>query len=185
MRSGDLAKIAAEAEILRIKHLLKRQGLRVAFGLIAIVFLLGVLVLANIAVWQVLRMYISPISATLVLLGINLLLAIIFGLLAARSSPSRTEREALAIRQRALGEARNSLALGALVPAVGTFSVAPAKQSKTVARFEAGPVAPRVGPRRTVILDENCLTSCWNPGGFLALLHSLTGVKNARRDYCQ
>lgn len=121
MRSGDLAKIAAEAEVLRIKHMLKRQGLRAAFGLIALVFLLAVLILANIAAWQVLQLYISPINATLVLLGINLLLAIIFGLIAVRSSPSRTEREALAIRQRALGEARNSLALSALVPAVGTF----------------------------------------------------------------
>jgi hypothetical protein len=121
MRAGNLAKIAAEAETLRIKHMLKRQGLRVAFGLVALVFLVAVLVFANIAAWQVLRMYLSPIYATLVLLGINLLLAIIFGVLAARSAPSRTEREALAIRQRALGEARNSLALTALVPVVGTF----------------------------------------------------------------
>jgi uncharacterized membrane protein len=121
MRAGNLARIAAEAEILRIKHMLRRQGLRVAFGLVAVVFLIGVLVLANIAVWQLLRMYLSPINATLVLLGINLLLAIIFGVLAARSSPSRTEREALAIRQRALGEVRRSLAWSALVPAAGTF----------------------------------------------------------------
>jgi hypothetical protein len=38
MRAGNLAKIATEVEILRIKHVLRRQGLRVAFGLVALVF---------------------------------------------------------------------------------------------------------------------------------------------------
>jgi hypothetical protein len=121
MRAGNLTKIATEAEILRIKHMLKRQGIRVAFGLVAFVFLVAVLVTANIAIWQVARMYLSPINATLVLLGGNLLLAIIFGLLAARSAPSQTEREALAIRQRALGEARSALALTALIPGVAAI----------------------------------------------------------------
>jgi hypothetical protein len=116
MRTTNLIKVAAKAEILRIRQMLKRYGMRAALGLAAVVFILGVLVLANIAGWQVLRLYVSPISATLVMLGVNLLIAVIFGLLAARSSSSRTEREALALRERALQEAQNSLALGALVP---------------------------------------------------------------------
>jgi hypothetical protein len=121
MRAVRLVKVAAEAEILRIQHMLKRQGMRVAFGLVAVVFGLGVLVLANVAAWQLLRLYVSPISATLILLGVNLVLAAIFGMLAARSSPGRAEREALAIRRRAVNEARSSLALGALVPIAGTL----------------------------------------------------------------
>jgi hypothetical protein len=121
MRATNLLKVAAEAEILRIQFMLKRQGIRAAFGLVALIFVLGVLVLANVAVWQVLRMYIEPIYATLVLLGINLVIAVIFGILAARSSPSSTERDALQVRQRALREARSSLALGALVPAAGVL----------------------------------------------------------------
>jgi hypothetical protein len=121
MRATNLLKVAAEAEILRIQFMLKRQGIRAAFGLVALIFILGVLVLANVAVWQVLRMYIEPIYATLVLLGINLVIAVIFGILAARSSPSSTERDALQVRQRALREARSSLALGALVPAAGVL----------------------------------------------------------------
>ena len=75
MRAGNLAKIATKAEILRIKHMLTRQGMRVAFGLVALVFLVAVLAIANVAIWQVVRMYLSPINATLVLLGGNLLLA--------------------------------------------------------------------------------------------------------------
>jgi hypothetical protein len=121
MRATNLLKVAAEAEILRIQFMLKRQGIRAAFGLVALIFVLGVLVLANVALWQVLRMYIDPIYATLVLLGINLVIAVIFGILAARSSPSSTERDALQVRQRALREARSSLALGALVPAAGVL----------------------------------------------------------------
>ena len=121
MRAVNLAKVAAEAEILRIRHLLKRQGMRAAFGLVAVLFATGVLVLAHVAGWQVLRLYVPPIYTTLILLGVDLVVAAIFGILAARSSPSGAEREALAIRQRALHEARNSLALGALIPLAGTL----------------------------------------------------------------
>jgi hypothetical protein len=121
MRALNLTKVAAEAEILRIQHMLKRQGMRAAFGLVAVLFVLGVLVLAHIAGWQVLRLYVPPIYATLILLGVDLVIAAIFGILAARSSPSHHEREALAIRQRALHEARSSLALGALIPIAGAL----------------------------------------------------------------
>ena len=77
--------------------------------------------LAHIAGWQVLRVYVPPIYATLALLGVDLVIAAIFGILAARSSPSRDEHEALTIRQRALREARESLALGALIPVAGAL----------------------------------------------------------------
>jgi hypothetical protein len=116
MRAVNLAKVAVEAEILRIQHMLKRQGMRAAFGLVAVIFALGVLVLAHVAGWQILRLYVPPIYATLILLGLDLVVAAIFGILAAKSSPSRAERDALAIRQQALREARSSLALGALIP---------------------------------------------------------------------
>lgn len=121
MRAVNLAKVAAEAEVLRIQRMLKRQGIRAAFGLAAMIFAVGVLVLAHIAGWQVLRVHLQPIYATLILLGVDVLVTAIFGLLAARSSPGRDERDALAIRQRALQEARSSLALGALIPIAGSL----------------------------------------------------------------
>ena len=101
--------------------MLKRQKMRAAFGLVAVLFALGVLALAHVAGWQVLRLYLPPISATLILLGVDLVVAAIFGILAARSSPSGDEHEALTIRHRALHEARSSLALGALIPVAGTL----------------------------------------------------------------
>lgn len=65
MRAVSLARVAAEAELLRIQHMLKRQGMRAAFGMIAAMFAVGVLVLCNVAGWQVLRWYVQPIYATL------------------------------------------------------------------------------------------------------------------------
>jgi hypothetical protein len=121
MRATNLVKVAAQAEILRIQHMLKRQGVRVVFGLAAFVFILGALVVANIAAWQAVRFYVAPIYASLIMLGVNLLIAVIFGLLAAKSSPSRHEREALDVRQQALREARSSLALGAVIPIAGAL----------------------------------------------------------------
>jgi hypothetical protein len=50
--------------------------------------MLGVLVLAEIAGWQVLRLCVASISATLILFGINLVIVALFGALAARSSPA-------------------------------------------------------------------------------------------------
>lgn len=121
MRAVNLVKVAAKAEILRIQYLLKRQGMRAAFGLIAVIFAVGVLVLAHIAGWQVLRLYLAAIYATLILLGVDVLVTAIFGIMAAKSSPGRDERDALAIRQQALHEARTSLALGAIIPVAGSL----------------------------------------------------------------
>jgi HD-like signal output (HDOD) protein len=58
----------------------------------------------------------AAISTTLILFGINLIIAIALGLLAARSSPSLAEREALQVRQQSLDAARGMLSLAALVP---------------------------------------------------------------------
>ena len=121
MRAANLVKVAAQAEILRLQQMLKRQTMRVVYGLVAAVFAVSVIVLANVVGWQVLLLYVAPIYATLILLGVNLVIAAIFGFLAGRSSPGRTEREALQLRRRALVEARTSLALGAVLPFAGAL----------------------------------------------------------------
>jgi hypothetical protein len=53
--------------------------------------------------------------------GINLVVAAIFGFLAARSSPGHAEREALRVRRQALEAARGSLAFTAAIPAATTL----------------------------------------------------------------
>ena len=88
-----------------------RQGRRAAFGAVALVFVLG-----EVAAWLALCLLFAAIPTTLILLGINLVIAIPFGLLAMRSSPSLAEREALQVRQQSLDAARGMLSLAALVP---------------------------------------------------------------------
>ena len=117
MRSINLLKLALDAELLRLRAMVTRQGRRAAFGSIAFVFVLAVLALAEMAGWQGLRLRVEAIPATLILLGINLVITAVFGLLAARSSPGHAEREALRVRQQALDAARGSLLLTAGVPA--------------------------------------------------------------------
>jgi hypothetical protein len=116
-----LLRTAAEAELLRLRAMLARQGRRAAFGAVAAIFVLGVLVLGEIAGWQVLRLYVAPISATLILLGINLAIAAVFGGLAARSTPGRVEREALRVRRQAVDAARGALSLTAALPIATTL----------------------------------------------------------------
>ena len=117
MRSLNLLRLALDAEILRLRAVLARQGRRAAFGAVAIVFALAVLALAEIAGWQGLRLRVEAIAATFILLGINLVIAAIFGLFAARSSPAHAELEALRVRQQALDASRGSFLLTAAVPA--------------------------------------------------------------------
>lgn len=121
MRSINLLKLAFEAEILRLRALLARQGRRAALGAIAVIFTLAVLALAEIAGWQGLRLRFGPIPTTLILLGINLVIAAICGFLAARSSPGHAEQEALRVRQQALDAARGSLLFTAAVPTATTL----------------------------------------------------------------
>jgi cobalamin biosynthesis protein CobD/CbiB len=121
VRSINLLKVAAEAELLRLRTLLARQCRRAAFGVIAGIFMLGVLVLAEITGWQVLRLYVAPIPSTLILLGINCVIAAIFGVLAARSSASHAERDALRVRRQALDAARGTLSFAAAVPVASTL----------------------------------------------------------------
>jgi HD-like signal output (HDOD) protein len=79
------------------------------------------LALGEVAAWLALYQRFAAIETTLILLGINLVIAIVFGLLAARSSPSLPEREALRVRQQSLDAVRGALSLAALIPVGNTL----------------------------------------------------------------
>jgi hypothetical protein len=121
MRSINFLKVAVEAELLRLRAMAGRQGRRAAFGTISFIFGLGVLVLAEVAGWQALRLYAAPIAATLILLGVNLIVATVFGFVAVRSSPGHVEHEAMRVRQQALEAARGSLVFTTAVPLATTL----------------------------------------------------------------
>jgi hypothetical protein len=129
MRSISLLRLALETEVLRLRYLLQRQSRRAVYGLVAAIFGASALVLVNVVGWQLLRFYVPSIYATVILLGVNLVSAGAFALLAARSSPSHAEQEALRIRREALEGAQSSLAFAAALPAIGTLLGVPRRRN--------------------------------------------------------
>ena len=90
--------------------------------MIALVFLLGALAVAHIAAWYWLRvdMALAFYWSALAVGGFDLLVAVILLLLASRSAPSRTEREALEVRKRAVAGLTSTLSLAQLaLPLLG------------------------------------------------------------------
>jgi hypothetical protein len=114
LRPLRLARIAAEAEGLRLRFVARRTATRAAFGLIALVFSTGALAFFHVAFWFWLRRHFESPASSLIVAGTDLLIALLCGLIAARSSPSRLEREALEVRRRALENATSTLAYSAL-----------------------------------------------------------------------
>src|SRR5579884_4322672 len=109
MRSVQLAKVAAQAEKLRLQRLARRQAFRVVYAIIAAVFGIGALAWIEVVIWFALRNAIEPLQASLVLFGINLLpMAVLLGL-AAHSAPDRIEREAETVKTDALAEMREAV----------------------------------------------------------------------------
>jgi hypothetical protein len=114
MRALRLARIAAEAEGLRLRHRAQRALIAAILAAIASVFMLGALVFCHVAAWFYLRAHWEPPETALILAGADVLLALVLVLLAARSTTSRVELEALAVRQRALESIGSTLAISAL-----------------------------------------------------------------------
>ncbi len=122
MRAVELAKVAANAEALRLRQLASRQGLRAVYGAVAAVFGLAVLVLVHVVLYNLLVLYVSPLVASLILLALDLVIAGICGLKALKSTPSAIEEEALAIRKQALIDLKGSVTVMSLAgEAAGTM----------------------------------------------------------------
>jgi|RhiMetStandDraft_4_1073278.scaffolds.fasta_scaffold97703_3 hypothetical protein len=114
LRPLRLARIAAEAEGLRLRYVAQRTATRGIVGVIALIFVLAALGFFHIALWFWLRRHFESPATSLIVAGGDLLIALIFGLFAARSSPGRLETEALEIRRRALENATSALTYSTL-----------------------------------------------------------------------
>lgn len=110
-------RVAAEAEGLRLRSQAQRTAVRVAMGLIALVFVTAALVFLHLALWYVLRLELAwnQYSAAAVVAAADIILAGLLGMMAARSSPSQVEREALEVRQRAMTSFGSTLAVSTMV----------------------------------------------------------------------
>ena len=147
MRAVELAKVAANAEALRLRELASRQSMRAAYGAIAAVFGIGVLVLVHVVAYNILVKYVSPVVASLILLAFDLVVAGACGLKALKSVPGAVETEALAIRKQALMDMRGSVTPMAL--AGEALGLATRRRTVTVVRPRgtarmAGEIASRL-----------------------------------------
>ena len=115
MRTFRLARIAAEAEGLRLRQRAQRTVIRAAFGMIAMGFLIGAVIFVHLAAWYWIRQTLRDEYAALILGGVDFVLAMVLAFLATRSTPSRVELEALAVRQRAVESAVSSIAVSSLI----------------------------------------------------------------------
>ena len=137
MRSLRLARIAAEAEGLRLRRLVRRMVIRAAMGAVASVFLLFALGAAHAAFYFALRPSLPDWGAALVVVGADVVIGGLFGLIAAKRGPGHVEREA----QQVSRQARNEL-----LTLAGTLSM-------------AAPVARLFGKRGVAALSLGTLLS--------------------------
>jgi hypothetical protein len=123
MRTLRLARIAAEAEGLRLRYSVRRALARAVLGVVAFVFLFGALAFCQVAAWFWLRRWFDRPATALIIAAAELVLALLFGIFAARSSPGRIEAEALALRRQALENATSSIAFSALIPRLAPAAI--------------------------------------------------------------
>ncbi len=114
MRTVELAKVAASAEALRLRRVAHRQGMRAAYGAGAAVFAIAVFVLLHVVAYNAMVPGLSPLVASLIILGVDLIVAAILGYLALSNKPDAVEDEAKMIRQQAIVELRKSMTAVAL-----------------------------------------------------------------------
>ena len=117
MRPIRLARIAAQAEGVRLRGMMTRIATRVVFAVIALFFVMGAVVFVHVAAWYEVRIGLeqSYLATAGILGGADLLFAIILGFLASRSSPSRTEVEALEVRRKAIEGISSAMSLTQMV----------------------------------------------------------------------
>jgi len=115
IRSLRLARIAVQAEGLRLRRLARRTAVRVGLVLVAVPFLLACFAFLETALWDWLSGTLRPEFAALITAGINFAVAGVLLLIAALSRDSQVEIEALRVRQRALEDATRQLTIAATV----------------------------------------------------------------------
>jgi len=119
MRALRLASVAWEAERarlgLRVQRELRRGILFAAAGVMAA----AAFAMLHLVAWIALGPHVGPLGRALIIFGVDILLALILGLVAMRNRPSRAELEALSIRRTALVEARNGIGISIIPLAFG------------------------------------------------------------------
>jgi Zn-dependent protease len=121
MKTLRLVRVAAEAERLRWQRFARRLVVRAVLGAIAAFFALAAVVVLHGLGYLALREQVSALIAASIILGVDVVLALLFGILASRGGPDAIEREALVVRQTAVAEIGKTFALLALARTVASL----------------------------------------------------------------
>jgi hypothetical protein len=121
MRTTRLARLAAEAEILLIRREISTAMRRAVYGAVAAVFGLGVLVLLHVLGFLALGQFakFSPLVASAIILGVDLVLAGVFALLASGAMKDPVAAEARLIRDQSLAQIKETLTMAAVLKPAG------------------------------------------------------------------
>jgi hypothetical protein len=142
IRSVELAKVAAQAEGLRLRQMTRRNVFRAVFAAIAGIFVLFALAVFHVAGAIALAGHFTALASVLIIAGVDLVIVLVFGLLAARSAPGTVELEALHLRETAQAQLLETVALTSLI----------------------GPFLRLVGPRKVYGLALAALTARYLSG---------------------
>jgi len=145
MKAVDFGKIAAAAEAQRLQRVGLRYAQRIAFLVVAALFGLFVLISAHVTLWVICEgpWHTGKVWASLIVLGVDILLTLVFVLLGRSKQAGMAEIEARMTRDRNLAAMKNALALSAVTATV----VGPA--GRMAGRGILDALRGRLGRRRT------------------------------------
>ncbi len=120
MKAVDLAKIAATAEALRLRRQALRIGRQAGFLAVAGLFGFFALVALHVVLWTLCDgpWNTGKVWASVIVLGFDVLVAVILVLLGRGRLPDPIEVEARITRDRSISELRSTLAMTAVTSAV-------------------------------------------------------------------
>ena len=110
MRALRLGRVAAKAELLRLRRQVRRTVIRVIYAGAGALFAFAALTFAHVALFLAIQRNLGPTSSALIVLGGDLLIASICILMAIVSAPDQIEREALQVRQQAQQQLQETIA---------------------------------------------------------------------------
>ncbi len=99
-----------------------RQVTRAVLGAVAALFMVGVLILLHIVIYQALVPYLPPLGRSAILLGIDLLIAVVCGAMAMSNTPDAIEVEAKLLRDQSLMAMKESVAMTAVLGPMGSLA---------------------------------------------------------------
>ena len=117
MRTARLARVAAQAEILLIKRTISGIVRRAVYGAVAAVFALGLLTGLHVigALALIDYAHLAPVAAVAIVAAVDLVVVVVFGLLAAGEIKDPVIEEARRVRDQSIEQARATLTLAALL----------------------------------------------------------------------